>query len=112
MFLLNILEYLRKNFIINAYYNDRKDDFISAKLRKKFHSWKSIYDLTDVETCKLIRDDKVNILFDLSGHTSKNRLGVFKYRSAPIQISWIGYLASTGITEIDYIIADKYTVPE
>ena len=111
MFLLNILEYLRKNFIINAYYNDRKDDFISAKLRKKFHSWKSIYDLTDVETCKLIRDDKVNILFDLSGHTSRNRLWIFKYRSAPIQISWIGYLASTGVTEIDYLVADKYTVP-
>ena len=55
----------------------------------------------------LIRNDKIDILFDLSGHTKNNILPLFENRLAPIQVAWIGYLASTGLSNMDYLIADR-----
>jgi protein O-GlcNAc transferase len=110
-FIIDTLDHLKKNFTLIAYYNNVVNDKFSSEMMKKFDSWKNIYGINDVSASKLIKSDKVDILFDLSGHTSKNRFLIFKLRSAPIQISWIGYLASTCLDEMDYIIADKYTVP-
>jgi predicted O-linked N-acetylglucosamine transferase (SPINDLY family) len=59
----------------------------------------------------LIRKDNLDILFDLSGHTKNNRLPIFKNRCAPVQATWCGWLASTGIKEIDYIIGDMHSTP-
>ena len=66
---------------------------------------------TDRELINLIREDKLDILFDLSGHTAKNRLTIFRNRCAPVQATWCGWAASTGIKEIDYIVGDKYATP-
>jgi predicted O-linked N-acetylglucosamine transferase (SPINDLY family) len=59
----------------------------------------------------LVKKDSVDILFDLSGHTAKNRLSIFVNKPAPVQVAWCGYNASTGLKEIDYIIGDPYVVP-
>jgi len=59
----------------------------------------------------LVGKDSVDILFDLSGHTAKNRLSIFVNKAAPVQVTWCGYNASTGLKEIDYIIVDPYVVP-
>ena len=60
---------------------------------------------------ELIRKDEIDILVDLAGHTANNRISIFARKPAPIQISWIGYLATTGLSTIDYKIADNYTDP-
>jgi predicted O-linked N-acetylglucosamine transferase (SPINDLY family) len=111
-FLLGILDYLKDNFVLHGYYNNTKEDFITEELKKKFNSWTNIYGVSDNDVVESIKSHNVNILFDLSGHTSNNRYLVFKLRPAPIQISWIGFLASTGLKEMDYLIADKYTVED
>lgn len=111
-FLIGVLDYLKENFTLNAYYNNTNDDLLTTELKKKFNSWNNIHGLSDDDASELIKNDKNDILFDLSGHTSKNRPIIFKLRSAPIQISWIGFLASTGIKEMDYLIADKYVVKD
>ena len=59
-----------------------------------------------------IRDDKIDVLFDLAGHTARNRMLAFVRKPAPIQITWIGYEGTTGLSAIDYLLADRCMVPE
>ena len=73
--------------------------------------FKDIKDLTDLETVKLVRKDKVNIAIDLMGYTKNNRMNIFSYRVAPIQINYLGYPGSVGSDTVNYIIADQVTIP-
>ena len=73
--------------------------------------WKSLVGLNDAAAAQLIHNDGVHILLDVLGHTNHNRLPVFAYKPAPIQVSWLGFLASTGLAEMDYIIGDPYLTP-
>lgn len=64
--------------------------------------WREVYALDDVELARQINEDRIDILFDLSGHTTLNRLPAFALRPAPVQISWIGYPGTTGLSTMDY----------
>ena len=111
-FLLDTFKYLRKKEIkLFGYSNNLKEDNFTKLIKQYFDNWKLIIHKTDKELINLIRKDELDILFDLSGHTANNRLAIFKSRCAPVQATWCGWLASTGIEEIDYIIGDKYATP-
>jgi predicted O-linked N-acetylglucosamine transferase (SPINDLY family) len=71
-----------------------------------------VVQLSDEALAHQIHDDKIDILFDLSGHTAHNRLPVFAWKPAPIQVTWMGYFATTGVEAIDYLIADSWTLLE
>lgn len=77
-------------------------DPVTEHLRATALFWRDVDTLGSVEMAKMINDDKIDILFDLSGHTTYNRLPVFALRPAPVQISWIGYPGTTGLAEMDY----------
>ena len=66
---------------------------------------------SDQEIAKLARDLEIDIAVDLGGHTSGGRTGIFAYRAAPIQLSYIGYLGTMGIEYYDYLLADKIIIP-
>ena len=108
----DVIKYLSENSELElyAYYNDNEEDDLTKKFKKFFKSWTKIILMDDLSVIKNIKADNLDILIDLSGHTSGNRLGIFINKPALIQISWAGYLASTGFNEIDYIIADKNSV--
>lgn len=95
-----------------AYTTSSKNDELSGRIRTHFSSWKSIQGLNDEDAAQLIYDDGIHILIDLSGHTAKNRLPVFAWKPAPVQVSWLGYFATTGLPEMDYLIADHWTLPK
>lgn len=97
---------------IIAYLTDSREDAVTARLKPHFSGWKSLVGLSDQAAAQLIHDDGLNILIDLSGHTAGNRLSIFAWRPAPVQVSWLGYFATTGMSEIDYFIADEVGVPE
>jgi predicted O-linked N-acetylglucosamine transferase (SPINDLY family) len=67
--------------------------------------------LSDEAAAKLIHADGVHVLLDLAGHTAHNRLPVFGHIPAPIQASWLGYFATTGVTQMDYLIGDRHVMP-
>ena len=67
---------------------------------------------TDEASAAIARKMEIDIAIDLGGFTKDNRLGIFSYRAAPIQISYIGYLGTTGAPYVDYILADKTLIPE
>jgi predicted O-linked N-acetylglucosamine transferase (SPINDLY family) len=87
-------------------------DDLTTRLVPNFSAWQPIYGLPDNKAAELIESMGVNILIDLSGHTEHNRLGVFAHKPAPIQLTWLGYWASTGVSEIDYILGDPFVTPE
>jgi len=87
-------------------------DQLSARIAPFFSAWKQLTELSDEEAAKLIHADGIHILFDVSGHTGGNRLPVFAWKPAPIQVSWLGYFASTGVMEMDYFLGDYFVAPE
>jgi predicted O-linked N-acetylglucosamine transferase (SPINDLY family) len=87
-------------------------DELTERIKPHFSAWKPLLGLGDEAAARLIHSDGVHVLIDVSGHTLHNRLSVFAWKPAPVQASWLGYLATTGIAEIDYLIADHWTLPE
>lgn len=111
-YLLNIINHISdEKFELIAYSNSNRMDETTLELKKRFNVWRKINHLSDTEVINLVGKDSIDILFDLSGHTAKNRLSIFVNKAAPVQVTWLGYNASTGLKEIDYIIVDPYVVP-
>lgn len=111
-FLENVLAQLTSRRLeLIAYPTYHQNDELTARIKPYFSEWKPLYRQSDAEAARLIHDDRIHILIDLSGHTRLNRLPVFAWKPAPIQIAWLGYFATTGMAEIDYIVGDPYVAP-
>jgi predicted O-linked N-acetylglucosamine transferase (SPINDLY family) len=93
------------------YGNSHLQDAVTQRLRADADDWRDIWRLADDALIEMIRADRIDILVDLSGHTASNRLAVFARRAAPVQISYLGYPASTGLATMDYRITDAVTDP-
>lgn len=104
--------YDRERWRFVVFHNREKEDELSAELRGLVDAWHPCTRLTDPELAQVIRDDGVDILIDLSGHTAKNRLAAFAYRPAPVQATFLGYSSTTGLGAMDFLIADPVLVPE
>jgi len=94
-----------------AYPTHDKTDDLTLRLRSRFTAWTSLTGLNDEAAARQIHADGVHVLVDLSGHTANNRLPLFVRRPAPVQASWLGYFATTGVAEIDYLLADPHVAP-
>ena len=99
------------SFELHAFDVQPGDDAIAARLRQRADSWTIAANMNDAQLDACIRDQAIDILFDLSGHTARNRLGVFARKPAPVQVSWLGYPATTGLTAMDYRIVDATSAP-
>lgn len=96
---------------ITLYANQIVSDQVTAAFKASTEAWRPIRELRDASAEQLIRDDGIDILIDLSGHTGGNRMPLFARRPAPVQATWLGYSGTTGLSAIDYIIADASVIP-
>ncbi|MEO8343623.1 MAG: tetratricopeptide repeat protein [Gallionella sp.] len=95
-----------------AYPTDTHIDALTARIKPFFSRWQPLFNLSDEAAARMIHADGINILLDLSGHSEQNCLPIFAWKPAPIQASWLGYFATTGVAEMDYLLADEVGVPE
>jgi protein O-GlcNAc transferase len=112
LFLIRALENLdRRQFHLVCYSDRLRADTITRRFQAVAHQWRDVCGQPDEQLAAAIRADGIDMLFDLSGHTARNRLLVFARRPAPIQITWLGYVGTTGLGTMDYLLADRHEIP-
>ncbi|MDH5329280.1 MAG: tetratricopeptide repeat protein, partial [Aquincola sp.] len=86
------------------------EDEVSRRLMAHCAGWVPLASSGDEAAATRIRDERIHVLLDLAGHSGYDRLPIFAWRPAPVQASWLGYWASTGVEAIDYVIADPLSI--
>ena len=94
-----------------CYSNSARHDAFTERLIAEVDHWQPCLSMSDEQLAQRILDDKIDILVDLAGHTAHNRLLTFARKPAPIQITYLGYPGSSGLTAMDYRLTDNYTEP-
>ncbi len=107
-----IMGHDRGHVHVTLYANQTCADPLTESLRQSADVWTPVMGMDDPTLADRIAADGIDILVDLSGHTSGNRLGAFARRPAPVQASWLGYFATTGLPTIDYVLLDDCHVAD
>jgi len=95
-----------------AYSSTPQHDSVTARFAAAADAWRDVPGQTEAHVARMILDDNIDILVDLTGHTSYRRTGVLAGRAAPVQMTWLGYINTTGLTRVDYRITDPVADPE
>jgi protein O-GlcNAc transferase len=103
--------YDRNHFEIVCYSQGRTTDAKTETFKKLSLLWRDISALDDAAAVQTIKADGIDILIDATGHMGDNRLPLFARRCAPVQVSWIGYPNTTGLSTVDYRFTDAITDP-
>jgi predicted O-linked N-acetylglucosamine transferase (SPINDLY family) len=102
----------RSRFAIHIYsYGPDRDDEMRRRLSAAVDRFHDVRSLSDAEVADLARREGIDIAVDLKGYTQDTRLGIFAWRPAPVQISWLGYPGTLGVPFIDYLVADPTLIP-
>ncbi len=102
----------RDEFELYAYAEVFNSDAETERVKGYFDHWRYTIERNSLEVAQQIRDDGIDVLVDLAGHTGNNRLPVFAVKPAPVQVSWIGYPNTTGLKNMDYILMTSHFLPE
>jgi len=100
-----------ERFMVFCYATGRSDA-VTERLRTRRVTWRDMRGRPPRTAARLIAEDKIDILIDLSGHSQDNALPIMAYRPAPVQISGIGYTNTTGLRVIDYFLSDEVCIPK
>jgi predicted O-linked N-acetylglucosamine transferase (SPINDLY family) len=101
----------RKTVEVFCYAEVAKPDVLTQRMQSLCEGWRSTVGESDEAVAEQVRRDGIDILVDLKLHTSRNRLLTFARKPAPVQVTWLGYPGSTGLTTIDYRLSDPYLDP-
>jgi predicted O-linked N-acetylglucosamine transferase (SPINDLY family) len=111
-FLLPLLRHHDKDRLELICYSDTSSaDAITSQIQTLVSDWHEISDQSHDNVAELIRSHRIDVLIDLAGHTGRNRLPVFARKPAPVQITWLGYPNTTGMSQMDYRITDAIADP-
>lgn len=112
-FMLGVMRALdHRNFEFHAYYTSQTGDARTREFMSLFHHWHHVHDLPAHRIAQQIRNQRIDILIDLIGYTNHSITEIFVLRPAPVQISWIGYPNTSGMSEMDYRLTDAWADPE
>ncbi len=112
LFMLPVLQHHdRSSFEVYCYYSHRAGDQVTERVRRLADHWRDIAGMDDEAAVARIRADAIDVLIDLSGYTAHSRVSLAARRCAPVQMTWLGYLNTTGLPNIDYRICDAQTDP-
>lgn len=112
-FLLPMMEHLdRNNIEVFAYSDPPMEDVVTEKYKACTDHWRVTNHLSDAELATQIRNDGIDILIDIGGHSTDNRLGVFARKPAPVSFHWLDFGYTTGLKAIDYYVTDQYSVTD
>jgi protein O-GlcNAc transferase len=113
MFIEPLLSNHDKNKVeVFAYSLTRLEDAVTERFIGYADHWRHCVGLDDLTITEQIRADGIDILIDLAGHTGNNRLQIFAYKAAPVQVSWwMGFAFGTGLEQVDYFLADEQMLP-
>lgn len=101
----------RKDLDYFAYSETLSPDAVTLRLKDYFSVWRDMHGLSDHRWSDIVRSDSIDILVDLSGHTTGSRVRAFSLRPAPVQVTWLGYPNTTGLKEMDYRLTDEISDP-
>jgi predicted O-linked N-acetylglucosamine transferase (SPINDLY family) len=101
----------RSNFKVFCFPDAANPDKITDRIRAASDGWRDITTVRDQQAAEMIRQDQIDIFVDLAGHTSGNRLALFARKPAPVQVTWLGYPDTTGLSTIDHRFTDAYADP-
>ena len=107
-----LLSYSRSKFDVVCYACNISQDNVTDRFRAAATEWRNCAHLGDAALVAQIREDKIDILVDLSGHSAGNRLLVFAHKPAPVQVTAWGFANGTGLPTIDYFLADEIVTPK
>ena len=97
----------RERFEVFCYANNSEDAVSRTMAQQPGVHWTNILGLLPEEAARLVAADEIDILCDLSGHTKDNCLAVLARKPAPVQVTGLGYMGSTGLSTIDYLLGDR-----
>ncbi len=106
-----LTELAKHNIELHAFTSNHKRDALTDRLRPHFKSWTSLHNMRFSLAAKRIHDAGIHVLIDLAGHTNDNLLPVFGYKPAPVQVSWLGYSATIGMSAIDHFLCSDKCAP-
>lgn len=102
----------KKAVEIYGYANVRAISETTERIAQKFDHYRNIFGVGDKEVVALIEEDQIDVLVDLAGHSTDNRIIVMAYKPAPIQVTYLGYFDTTAVQAIDYILTDSIAEPQ
>jgi predicted O-linked N-acetylglucosamine transferase (SPINDLY family) len=108
--ILENIDHARMNII--CYSTGRREDAIAERIRRAADTWHDVQALDNNALAQKIREDGTDILIDLSGHSGEGRPALFARKPAPVQAIWIGYPGDSGLAAMDYVIADRFVLPD
>ena len=95
-----------------AYYSGLTRDRMTERIRQATKEFNHVYRMSDDDLAARIQEDRIDVLVELSGHTSENRMAMMSRRVAPVQITYLGYPNTTGLSQMDYRLTDAVADPE
>ncbi len=101
----------RSAFEVTCYSDTPGSDAVTAAARRSVDLWRRTAALTDEQLARQVRDDRIDVLVELTGHLGGGRLLALARRPAPVQVSYLGYQGTTGVAAVDYVLTDDFVDP-